>query len=213
MSIYEGMLPKKSIPGHLGYYPVCNSEEWEQLPDLYKVMEWNPVKDPFDKNKLKAVKAVIFDVAYLEPYGIGAKVAVHPENVQKILFCSFDRPECHLYSVAEVELEGGTRLGAHWLQDSTTGAFGIVLNGGGSTIARQGGYQGFVPEHVRVLEDGSFKYDFNYDSGKTNHYSLLNPFLSSSFKDKESLEDVMKTAEKQKSINSESKDGEILFER
>lgn len=174
MKLYENMFPKVPIEGHRGYYPVCNKEEWDQLPDLYKVMEWEPVKDPFDKERLRAVKAVVFDVIYMEPYGVNAKVAVHPQEVQKILFCSFDRPECHLYSICEVELEGGNRLPAKWYQDSYTGAFGIYA--GRTCVARQGGFEGFIPERIEVLPDGTFKYDQKYGVGKTHHFTLSNPF-------------------------------------
>lgn len=193
MSMYDGMLPQKAIPGHIGYYPVCNAEEWDQLPDLYKVMEWQPIKDPYDKDKLKAVKSVVFDVTYMEPYGIHAKVSVHPQEVQKILFCSFDRPECHLYSICEVELEGGSRLPAKWYQDSLTGAFGIYA--GRYWVARQGGFEGFIPEHVVVLKDGTFKYDFKYNIAPIAHYAFSNPFRNAGFvKKQEPLDNIIKNA-------------------
>lgn len=204
MSLYRDMMPKTFIEGHRGYYPVCNKEEWEQLPDLYKVMEWEAIKDPFDKGRLRAVKSVVFDVAYLEPYGVSARVAVHPQEVQKILFCSFDRPECHLYSICEVELEGGSRLPAKWYQDSYTGAFAIYA--GRSCVARQGGYEGFIPERIEVLPDGTFEYDRQYNTGKRHYYTLLNPFeLPGRKRDKNSLEDVIKTAEGQKTPSGESR--------
>lgn len=174
MKNYEDILPAQSKPGHRGYYPVTSKEEWDELPNLYKVMEWEQVKDPFDKGKLKPVKAVIFDAVHMEPYGINAKVSVHPENVHKILFCSFKHTDCHLYSISGIELEGGHRLHAKWLQDTVSGAFGIMC--GDHIVARQGGFGGYIPERVKKLEDGTFKFDFVSDSGKTAFYTLLNPF-------------------------------------
>ncbi len=171
---YAGMLPAVPKPGCRGYYPVTSREEWEALPALYKAMEWTPAPDIRDNGRLKAVKGVIFDVAYLKPYGIRAKVTVHPEDVQSILFCSFEQQDCHLYSVCGVELEGGSRLPAKWLQDTTTGAFGIFAND--VCVGRQGGFQGYIPEHIHRTKDGSFSFDFQYGVGKTVHYALHNPF-------------------------------------
>ncbi len=181
MKMYEGMLRKEEKAGKLNYYPVSSKEEWEELPDLYKVMEWEQVRDPYSSGKhdtYSAVKSVFFDVTYMEPYGISAKVSVHPQEVQKILFCSFDKTDCHLYSICGVELENGTRLNAKWVQDSVSGAFAVVLDHG-QYVARQGGFGGHVPEHIQQQEDGSFKYDFKYNTGKTTHYALSNPFDSS----------------------------------
>ena len=190
---YDGMLSVCPKPGYRGYYPVTSREEWEALPDLYKVMEWEPVKDPRNANQLCAVKAVIFDVVHLQPYGINAKVSVHPEDVQQILFCSFENPDCHLYSVCGVELEGGSRLPAKWLQDSVTGAFGIYT--GDTCIGRQGGFGGYIPEHVQKIEDGTFRFDFQYGSGKKVHYALHNPFPENARKP--SLNDRVARASKQ----------------
>lgn len=208
MSMYEDMLLKNPLPGHRGYYPVCSAEEWEQLPDLYKVMEWHSIKDPYDKDKLKAVKSVVFDVTYMEPYGINAKVSVHPQEVQKILFCSFDRPECHLYSICEVELEGGSRLPAKWYQDNLTGAFAIYA--GRYCVARQGGFEGFIPEHVDVLKDGTFKYDFKYNVAPIAHYALSNPFKNTSLnKGKAALDDIINTCEPMSKDNAMRAEREI----
>lgn len=177
MKCYEGMLPKKQKEGKLGYYPVTNEKEWDELPDLYKTMEWKPVKDHHDNGRLKAVKAVIFDVVFMEPYKIRAKVSVHPQEVQKILFCSFKDPDCQLYSVSGIELEGGTQLGAKWLQDTITGAFAIYS--AGEYVGKQGGFGGYVPEHINRLEDGTWKYDHKYSEGIISHYELGNPFPES----------------------------------
>ena len=74
MGWYDNMLPKHQIEGHRGYYPVTSAKEWDELPALYKVMDWNPVKDPHNKDKLTHVKSVIFNVTFTQPYGISAEV-------------------------------------------------------------------------------------------------------------------------------------------
>lgn len=175
MSRYDAMLPREQKQGKIGYYPVTSKEEWEELPALYKVMEWSPVKDYLNGGKLRAVKAVIFDVIYMTPYKINAKVSVHPQEIQSILFCLHKEAQCHLYSVCGIELEGGTVLGAKWLQDSTTGAFGIVS--GNVTVAKQGGYCGYIPKSITAKEDGSYEYNWGgrYE-GVISHYALSNPF-------------------------------------
>lgn len=173
--MYEGLLPEVPANGKRGYYPVCSAKEWDELPLPYKVMEWSPVKDYRDKGQLKAVKAVIFDVTYMEPYKISAKVSVHPSEVQKILFCLHKDPQCLLYSVCGIELEGGTQLGAKWLQDSISGAFGICA--GGQYVGQQGGFRGLIPEKVQRKEDGSFEYEWHKQGAtKSSHYELSNPF-------------------------------------
>lgn len=172
--MYAGLLPKEPLKGKQGFYPVCNAEEWEKLPLPYKVMQWEPVPDYKDQGRPKKVKAVTFDVTFLEPYKVSAKVSVHPQEVQKILFCLYDRTDCHLYSICGIELEGGTRLGAKWLQDSVSGAFGIVTNG--QFVAQQGGFRGFIPERVFVNKSGEFEYNWNFPGGKTAFYELSNPF-------------------------------------
>lgn len=176
MSRYNGMLPQVQKEGYRGYYPVTSKEEWEELPEVYKVMEWRAVKDPFDKEKrLRAVKAVIFDVVYMEPYKISAEVSVHPQEVQKILFCSFKNSQCLLYTVKAVILEGGSRVGAKWYQDSTTGSFGIYALD--QYVGVQGGFDCYIPKSCDLQEDGSYKYNFHKpDTGVIAHYELSNPF-------------------------------------
>ena len=174
MGWYDNMLPKHQIEGHRGYYPVTSAKEWDELPALYKVMDWNPVKDPHNKDKLTHVKSVIFDVTFMQPYGISAEVAVHPSEVQKLLFCSFKKADCHLFSVCGIELDSGTRLPAKWLQDSTSGAFAILTCD--NYVGMQGGFRGHIPEGVRRLDDGTFKYDWSMKKTKISHYELSNPF-------------------------------------
>lgn len=174
MGWYDNMLPKHPIEGHRGYYPVTSEKEWDELPALYKVMDWDPVKDPHNKDKLTHVKSVIFDVTFMHPYGISAKVAVHPSEVQKLLFCSFKKADCHLFSVCGIELDSGTRLPAKWLQDSTSGAFAILTCD--NYVGLQGGFRGHIPEGVKRLDDGTFKYDWSMKKAKISHYELSNPF-------------------------------------
>lgn len=174
MGIYENMLPKQPKEGYRGYYPVTSKQEWDELPDLYKVMDWNPVKDPHNNNELRGIKSVIFNVYYMQPYGIRAKVSVHPSEVQKLLFCGFKKADCHLYSVCGIELEGGSRLPAKWLQDRISGAFAIYACD--TYVGMQGGFRGHVPEGVKRLDDGTFKYDWSIEKTKVSHYELSNPF-------------------------------------
>lgn len=69
-------------------------------------------------------------------------------------------------------------MAAKWLQDSITGSFAIVS--GSQHVGVQGGFRGFVPEGIKRLEDGSFKYDYNFYRSKTTHYELSNPFREGS---------------------------------
>lgn len=174
MSLYDNMLPNQPIEGHRGYFPVTSAKEWDDLPTLYKVMDWEPVKDPHNNNKPTHIKSVIFDVTYMQPYGISAEVSVHPSDVQKLLFCSFQKADCHLYSVCGIELDSGTKLPAKWLQDSISGAFAIYSCS--NYVGMQGGFCGHIPEGVIRLENGTFKYDWSVKKTKISHYALLNPF-------------------------------------
>ena len=184
MGIYDkAMLPPKTIPGHRGYYPVCSKKEWEDLPDLYKVMQWEPMPDPLNHGQLSGVKSVIFSVTHMMPYGINAEVSVHPSHVQSILFSLHKNPECQLYSVTGVELQSGSRLPATWRQDTTTGAFAILCCN--HYVGKQGGYIGFVPECIKQVEDGSYEYQWTSTPGKVFHYELSNPFRDELYRPEE----------------------------
>ena len=193
---YDGMLPHKPLEGKRGYYPVCNAQEWDELPALYKAMEWSPLPDYRNKGSLSAVKSVIFDVVYMEPYRISAKVHIHRQEVQKVLYCLFKDPQCHLYSICGVELESGTQYGAKWLQDSVTGSFGIYA--GTHLCGRQGGFQGFVPANIERAADGTFKWK-PYSRGTTGNvvsFEVSNPFPEEKLVVKKpSLEEVIKGAD------------------
>ena len=176
-SIYEGMLPKEEIKGHRGYYPVCNAEEWEKLPKVYKAMDWMPVEvynTRYNHKETTVAEYVEFDVCYLEPYRIHATVKVHVQEVQKILFCLYEDTQCHLYSVSGVVFANGERWGAKWLQDTRTGAFAIQASG--KIVGMQGGFYGHIPCQIERTEDG-FKWT-GYRSGLKNrcHYEVSNPF-------------------------------------
>lgn len=175
-SIYEGMLPKEALKGHRGYYPVCNAEEWDNLPAVYKAMDWFPVEVYSEANRKKettVAEYVEFDVTYLEPYRIQATVKVHVQDVQAVLYCLHENAQCHLYSVSGVVFANGERWGAKWLQDTKTGAFAIVA--GGKTVGKQGGYLGHIPEDIERVEDG-FKWVYHTNKKNRCHYALLNPF-------------------------------------
>lgn len=178
MKIYEGFMPKEKKEGKLGFYPVANEHEWDELPAVYKAMEWFPV-DVYNRELKKNVTTVPeyieFDVVYMKPYKIRATVKVHVQEVQKILFCLFDDPQCQLYSVSGVVFQNGERWGAKWLQDSKTGAFAIQVQGG-KIVGKQGGFRGFVPRRIKRTEDGGFAYDSYSKDGNRCHYEFSNPF-------------------------------------
>lgn len=184
----ENMLPKVPIRGHIGYYPVCNAKEWDDLPDLYKAMEWFPVEVynvEHGRRETSVVEYVEFDVVYLEPYKISAKVRVHVENVQKLLFCLFLDTQCHLHSICGVVFENGVRYPAEWRQDTTTGAFGVYA--GGKQVGAQGGYLGFIPSKIEMTDNGfhpskaektdsGFRWKYSAPCAGRCHYDVGNPF-------------------------------------
>lgn len=168
---YDGMLPAVQKEGRRGYYPVTSEQEWkDELPAVYKAMEWFPVKDPFNKGKLSVIERVIFETPYLEPYGVRAKIEVHRQEFQKIMFMLHEKTQCQLYSVCGVVLQSGTRLGAKWYQDTTTGAFAVYSNE--MYVGKQGGFNGHIPECIEKLEDGSFKWKGFEGYKNINHYSF-----------------------------------------
>lgn len=174
--MYEGFMPPTPLQGHRGYYPVCNAEEWDALPAVYKAMEWFPIEvynDRWRKKETTVAEYIEFDVIYMEPYHIHATVRVHVQEMQKILFCLFRNPQCHLYSISGVVFDNGERWPAKWTQDTITGAYSIWASG--KLIGRQGGYMGFVPNQIERTDDG-WKWT-GYKSGRNRcHYTLLNPF-------------------------------------
>lgn len=175
MSMYDGFLPKVQKKGYLGYYPVTSAGEWDRLPNVYKAMEWFPVKMTCRGfEEMTSVEYVEFDVVHGLPYKVSGTFRVHRQEVQKILFCSFKNPEFHLYSITGVVFQNGERWPAKWYQDSVTGAFEVALYNG-TIVGRQGGFMGFIPNNIDRLDDGTFKCNWN-QSGNIAHYTLGNPF-------------------------------------
>ena len=174
--MYENMLPTKPIKGHRGFYPACNAEEWENVPNLYKSMEWFPIdvyNTRWSRKEETVVESVIFDVVFMHPYKIRARVEVHVQEVQKILFCAHQKADCHLYTICAVKFANGEEWSAEWRQDTTTGAFAVYSCG--KVLGMQGGYLGFIPENIEKDENGwKWKGYGNYN-GRC-HYSLSNPF-------------------------------------
>ena len=176
MSIYEGFLPKVYNDHKFGFYPVCNAQEWDELPAVYKEMDWYAmdVYDEFLRKNVRSIPEYVeFDVVHMLPYKISATVRVHVQEVQKILFCLFDSAECHLYSIKSVVFQNGEVWGAKWQQDATTGAFAIFACG--HCVARQGGYMGYIPKQIERTEDG-WKWTGYRDTPERCHYQLTNPF-------------------------------------
>ena len=151
--MYDGFLPKEQQKGKRGYYPVTTAEEWDALPKVYKAMEWFPVEvynTYLGRKETTVAEYVEFDVVYMMPYRIHATVKVHIQEVQKILFCSFDDPQCQLYTVSGVVFSNGERWGAKWMQDTKTGSFAIYA--GGKLVGKQGGYLGFIPCQIEKTD-------------------------------------------------------------
>ena len=174
----KNLLPKEAVNGKRGFYPIQNAQEWEDVPCVYKSMEWFPVEVYNDKQfhcrkEVAVPEYIIFDVVYMEPYRIRATVKVHVQEVQKILFCSFGWTQCQLYSVCGVVFSNGVEYGAKWLQDSQTGAFGIYSHG--KCIGKQGGFNGFIPSDIEETEDG-FKWKGFVQCEGRCHHALGNPF-------------------------------------
>lgn len=174
--MYENMMPLKPIDGHLGFYPACNAEEWENTPEVYKAMQWFPVKvynSRLGKTEITVVEKVIFDVTFLRPYKVSAKVEVHVQETQGILFCLHENTDCHLYTICAVKFQNGVVRSAEWKQDARSGAFAVYSQG--RQVGMQGGFRGFVPENIEETEDGwKWKGAGNYE-GRC-HYALMNPF-------------------------------------
>lgn len=178
MTKIEKLMPKMPIKGHTGYYPVCNAVEWEELPALYKATDWFPTcvyntKQFHEKNEMTIPEYVVFDVVYAEPYKIRASVKVHVQEVQKILFCAYENPQFHLYSISHVVFQNGMEWGAKWTQDTKTGAFAVWA--GDKIVGMQGGYHGYIPSEIEETDDG-FKWKGFVNSESRCHYTLLNPF-------------------------------------
>lgn len=176
MGMYDGMMPAKPIDGHRGFYPACNAEEWENVPKVYKAMEWFPVEvynTRWRKKETTVVESVIFDVVYMRPYKIRARVEVHVQEVQNILFCAHENTDCLLYSICAVKFANGEEWGAEWKQDVWSGAFAVYASG--KCVGKQGGYLGFVPENIEKTEDGWKWRGFAECDGRC-HYALTNPF-------------------------------------
>lgn len=175
MSMYDGMFPQERKEGHIGYYPVTSAEEWNELPAVYKSMEWFPVEMKRNGYSEKtSVEYVEFDVVYMTPYKVSGTFRVHRQEIQKILFCSFPgHSDCHLYSVSAVVFQNGERWPAKWHQDSRTGAYEILACG--KRVGTQGGFLGFVPNNIERTDDGDWKCNWN-QNGNITHYQMTNPF-------------------------------------
>lgn len=176
MSIYEGFMPKEYNSAKRGFYPVTNAEEWDELPAVYKAMDWyaQDVYDEFMRKNVRSVPEYVeFDVVYMEPYKIRATVRVHVQEVQKILFCLFNDAQCHLYSIKSVVFQNGAVWGAKWQQDATTGAFAVYACG--HCVGRQGGFLGHIPAQIERTDEG-WKWTGYKETKERCHYQLLNPY-------------------------------------
>lgn len=62
----KNLLPKEAIEGKRGFYPIQNAQEWEDVPCVYKSMEWFPVEVYNDKQfhcrkEVAVPEYIIFD--------------------------------------------------------------------------------------------------------------------------------------------------------
>ena len=174
--MYENMMPKEPIAGHCGFYPVCSAEEWEALPNVYKSMQWFPIEvynTRWRTTETTVVEKVIFDVVYMRPYKVRAKVEVHVQETQSILFCLHEDPDCLLYSICAVKFANGEVWGAGWKQDTRSGAFAVYASG--KCVGMQGGFRGFVPDNIEKTDDG-WKWKGAGSYNGRCHYALSNPY-------------------------------------
>ena len=154
MERIKKFLPKEQDNGKLGYYPVMNDEEWENLPIVYKAMEWFPIEVYNREWKIKetvTVEYVYFDM-FLTTHKVNAKVRVHRQEVPKLLYRHYADTECLFYTICGVEFSNGQYVAAKWYQDSVTGAFGVYTYG--QFVGKQGGFQGYIPSIIEETEDG-----------------------------------------------------------
>ena len=174
MAMYDGFMPKVATNGKRGYFPVSSAEEWDNLPDVYKSMQWFPIEMRRHGYTEKTFAEYLdFDVIYMLPYKVHATIRVHVQEAQKILFCLFNGTQCNLYTVCGVVFQNGEYWPAKWYQDSITGAFSIYAEG--KTIGTQGGYLGFIPSDIEKTADGTFRHNWN-SRDNVCHYQISNPF-------------------------------------
>jgi len=152
-------LPVEPKEGYRGFYPCQTLEEWSKLPLPLKCITY-----------FKAVKAVVFDV-WLDNYKIKTEVHLHPSHVHKVLFTSHQNG-VQLYEVKAIIWEDGSRTFAKWWQDGKTGAFCITTIAG-DQIAKQGGYQNFIPANCYKNESGEWRLNSSNKDNKSITYSSL----------------------------------------
>lgn len=156
--LYKDVTPENPVKGKLGFYPAADPADYRELPLPLRCSVWDA-----------EVEAVIFDT-FFSNYGVSAKVEVHPDHAFKCLFAS-SGGGTQLYSVCAVRLKNGRNIYADWRQDTHSGAFAI-FNASGKEIARQGGYQGWIPEECYKDEHGEWYFESaNREDGKIFRYS------------------------------------------
>lgn len=141
----KDFMPETPIERRIGYYPAMTAEEYRALPLPMRCATWDA-----------DIEAVIFET-FFSDYGTRARVAVHPESAFKCLFRHSDT-DTQLYTVCAVRIRGGKEIYAHWLQDTTTGAFEIV-NGSGRAVGKMGGFRGHVPACCKKDDNGKWSLD------------------------------------------------------
>ena len=107
----------------------------------------------------------------IDNYKIKTEVHLHPSHVHKVLFTSHQNG-VQLYEVKAIIWEDGSRTFAKWWQDGKTGAFCITTIAG-DQIAKQGGYQNFIPANCYKNESGEWRLNSSNKDNKSITYSSL----------------------------------------
>ena len=157
------MMPEEPIKGKRGYYPVCSKEEWDQLPDLYKVVTWFPYSRIYNE-RTKGIeesrpRSVIFNTKYEHYDGCSCDIMVPIESAVKIHMCLHRSDSIFSgASLTGVQFENGVSYAAERMQDSRTGS--MIIYCFGKRLAMQGGCMGYIPEGVTYEEEkGAWLFD------------------------------------------------------
>ena len=145
------------------FYLVNNTEEWGDLPNIYKAAQWfyREITVPGREDiKFKSIPVMV----EIQHKGVTKLV-----TVRGIIGSIVRKEGC---KVTGVLFHNFIRIDAELITDEETGAFAIKA--AGTTVIKQGGYKGFVPGCVyKDDEDGEYYPDYGLH---TNCYYEDDPF-------------------------------------